>query len=500
MGKQFVKARRRNWDADYYLDLMTGEGFQITEPAGFSLNGSKQKSLYGARSPLFGTNYEDEQAYMERYRCECGRFKSQMFEGEICPFCKTKVEFRDTNIKMTGWINFGTHILINPYFYRVLCQAIGTKVFEEIIKSRYKVNRDGNIEDITEDDIGESFLSPFSLIGIRGFFERYEEILAYFKKKNKKKAKTIDLLLTKKRFVFTSHIPIYSTMLRQQSITSDTFYFKGIDKLINTLFSLSEILKNGVEDIELNYILERSQEKVNKMWDMNFDLIDQKEGFIRGRVLGGPVNYIARNVIIPDPTLYDNEIDLSYHTFLVLFSYKIMYYLMKIEKIPLSRAYERWEQAYIFDETIYEIMLLIIQVEKPRVIINRNPTLNYYSILLMKIRTVKKDSNDFTMSVPLSILNGLNADFDGDILNIIAVIDKAFLYMFRKFDPITRMIISRDNSLINEYFTISKGEKITLYNFLTIGKTECDTPEEYNDKNDENDDIKSASSMIQIDI
>ena len=45
---------------------------------------------------------------------------------------------------------------------------------------------------------------------------------------------------------------------------------------------------------------------------------------------------------------------------------------------------------------------------------------NYYSMLLMKIRTVKKDVTDFTMSIPLSILPGLNADFDGDeyILNV----------------------------------------------------------------------------------
>ena len=35
-------------------------------------------------------------------------------------------------------------------------------------------------------------------------------------------------------------------------------------------------------------------------------------------------------------------------------------------------------------------------------------------MLLMKIRRVKPDGNDFILSVPLSILPGLNADFDGD--------------------------------------------------------------------------------------
>lgn len=32
----------------------------------------------------------------------------------------------------------------------------------------------------------------------------------------------------------------------------------------------------------------------------------------------------------------------------------------------------------------------------------------------MKIREVKPDDRDYALSVPLSILPGLNADFDGD--------------------------------------------------------------------------------------
>ena len=55
-------------------------------------------------------------------------------------------------------------------------------------------------------------------------------------------------------------------------------------------------------------------------------------------------------------------------------------------------------------------------------------------MLLMKIRKVKPDGNDYILSVPLSILPGLNADFDGDILNIIGMVDESISYMFRKFD------------------------------------------------------------------
>jgi len=65
----------------------------------------------------------------------------------------------------------------------------------------------------------------------------------------------------------------------------------------------------------------------------------------------------------------------------------------------------------------------------------------------------------------------------GDILNILALMTPEIIYSFRKFDPITRMIISRDSGLLNDYFSIIKGQLIDLYYFSTIGKMENDQPE-----------------------
>ena len=41
------------------------------------------------------------------------------------------------------------------------------------------------------------------------------------------------------------------------------------------------------------------------------------------------------------------------------------------------------------------------------------------------------------------------------------------------------MIISRDNGLINEYFSIVKGQLIDLYYFSTIGETPNDQEQTY---------------------
>lgn len=409
MGKQIVRVKKVSWDILFYKDIIDNEGFIISEPAQVKIDKDKKKSLYGPQSPLYGTTYEDENAFMERYRCECGSFIGLQFEGETCPICGTKVESKGNDIKYTGWICTGEeNKFIVPYWYNKLKKTIGKKVFPDIITCKQRVDTDGHRSRYEPDENTEP-LSPYSGIGIEEFMFQYENILTYFQSVKKDKYDDLDYLKENKSKVFACHIPIYSTLLRPQSITSDTFYYNSIDRDINTLFNLSRNIKD-CNEIEKPFILQRMQERLNNMFEYNFDLLNGKEGFIRDKLLGGSLNFSSRNVIIPDPTLRDGEIDISYQTFRILFKYHIINYLMSINDIQLAKAYDIWKRSYKFDSHVYEIMSYIIKKENPRILINRNPTLNFYSILLMKIRKVKRDDKDFTLSVPLSILNGLNAD------------------------------------------------------------------------------------------
>lgn len=372
--KRSVRIKRLNWDAEFYSDLLRGDAFIITEPAEISLDGTRQKSLYGPQSPLYGTNYEDEQAFIERYRCNCGEFKGKVFEHEICPLCGTPVEYKDSNIKTTGWISLGANRIISPYYFQVLSSALGKTVFPDIIFAKYKITTDGAKERLKDDDIEGEPSSPYAGVGIDSFYQNYENILEYFKATKKNKVDTINMLLKEKRKVFVSHIPIASTLLRPQSISGDTFYFSSVDKLVNTMYSLSENLKNCI-DVERDFILQRLQQKVNSMWDIYFEELNGKEGWIRGELLGGSLNYTARNVICPDPSLHDNEIDISYQTFLELWKYKIIHFLMVINDWTLSKAYMKWKQAATFDQDVYNVMMYLKEKNNERVLINRNPTL-----------------------------------------------------------------------------------------------------------------------------
>ena len=70
LSKQIVRANRISWDVEFYSDMMNGNGFIISEPSEIKVDRERKKSLYGPQSPLYGTTYSDEQAFIERYRCE----------------------------------------------------------------------------------------------------------------------------------------------------------------------------------------------------------------------------------------------------------------------------------------------------------------------------------------------------------------------------------------------------------------------------------------------
>ena len=466
IGVERVTTNRVNWDVLFYDDIANNNGFIITEPATITLDGKINKTMYGPNSPLFGTTYGDEQAFLERYRCKCGAFKGKQFEGEECPLCHTKIEAKETDIKITGWMSLGNNVIINPYWYKIFIRLIGKKIFPEIITGIERVDTDG-IRHRLVPGVDYESKTPFAAIGIDGFMERFDEIMDYYAKKKKDKKKDFEICKKEKSKVFTHHIPVYSTMLRPSSVTSDTFYYNGIDKQINPLFNLTQSIQD-CEPIEKEYLQQRIQERVNQMWEFNFELINHKEGFIRNKLIAGSLNYTSRCVIVPDPTLRVDEVDLPYQAFRVLYKYRIIYYIMKIDDIPLSKAFYRWKNAYKFDPYVYDIMMHIVNTEQPRILLNRNPTLNYYSMLLLRIRKVQKDDQRATLAVPLSILPGLNADFDGDILNMIAIFEDEFIRMFRNFDPIEKYIISRTTGMLDNKFAISKGQLIDLYYFATF--------------------------------
>jgi DNA-directed RNA polymerase beta' subunit len=467
-----VSLVKLNWDEECEKDFITGRGFEVREAA--FVKGKEEKSMFGIHSPLFATDWDDEDAFAERYSCKCKELKGRVYEGEVCPVCKTEVKFRDVDMTKFGWIKLGGYAIITPIFFKMLRSIIGKKDFPDIIEIEKDITREGQIKEKS------SKTNPFKGIGLIEFQERFDEILDYYWTKKKNKRDMITEVKREREKVFASSIPVYSSVLRPVSFRNETFFFNSIDKKYNVIFADSRLLQNKDRAktskskkarMDDPTILNAIQKNVNELWELVFSEINQKNGHIKDQILGGRINFSARNVIIPDPYLRADEVRLGYLAFLELYKYEIIAHISKINDTTHNQAYEDWYKATIkFDAKIYEIMVYLMKKRKPKILINRNPTINYGSMLLMKIVDIKKDyHDDYTMSLPIQILSVLNADFDGDILNIISLKTKKIAKEYdNTFNPRKNMYVSRNDGLFNDDFNLLKDQMIGLYEFNNI--------------------------------
>ena len=88
---------------------------------------------------------------------------------------------------------------------------------------------------------------------------------------------------------------------------------------------------------------------------------------------------------------------------------------------------------------------------------------------MMRIANVKGDIKDKPLTIPSNVLSCLNADFDGDVMNIFRIIGERFNKEFsRCLNPRYNMYISRINGKINMECVPFKDETAAFYQFNNI--------------------------------
>lgn len=466
-----VRLHLLDLDKTRELDIRSGKGIIIKEKP-FT---KEEKNHYGLQSDWFGTSWDSSDGFKDRYTCKCGSTIGKMYEHKICPECSTEVKLVDVDLEKFGWIVLKEHYLIHPICYKFLETIIGVNVLKDIIAFNRKLDRDGNLKDEDKPDKKH----PFKNIGLIEFRKRFEEILEFYKKKKKDKALLVDVLLMHKDQVFIQSIPVFSTVLRTSLIRGERLFSNKFDTQYNRIFSSVESLNKNKEisivrgkkkvTIPTHIKLAHLQKSLMDLWKLVFEQIDKKTGHIKDSVLAGRVNFSSRQVIVPNAKLKADEIKMGYIGFLELYKFEIIAYLTKTQNITEAEAYDEWYRAGItYSEKVYKIMQHMVNNRKRYVIINRNPTIDFGSMILMRIKEVTPDMDEFTMSIPISILSGLNADFDGDILNIFVVPTTKMAKKLQKINPRKSMMISKNDGLFNSNMGLLKDQIIGLYQFNNI--------------------------------
>lgn len=476
-----------NFDEECKKDIENNNGF-IIEP--FKSIKKDLKAINGIFSPKFGQTLSDVNPYMDRYKCTCGAVRGRLNHGLMCPQCNTRCEFVDDNFSYFGWLELDDpFVCIHPAYYKKIESFFGksSATINGVKRSKLENiidivdNKDINGESVELTDDQKPKNEPFFGIGMIDFVKRFDEIMDYYDKKNTNPNKKIyyDDIYEHIDYVFTHHIPVFSTLLRPTDIKDGTMSYEPTNAMYMMMNKLVTVINKNKSFIDRNpkvknQTLYRLQTKFMELYGELELILSGKKGDIRS-LIGGRYNFSSRNVIVQNPDLRIDQVTLPYVALVIMLEQRIKNVLHRLYNFSFAEAHDIWSAALNKpDPRIEGIIQSIIDEYKKRdgftglpVIINRNPTIAYGGILQMFCVGF---THTYTMGVPLQPLPLLAADFDGDVLNIMLPMMMEFVERaFMIFNPRNAMYISRNDGYFNTAVSMQRDTLINANTLSSLG-------------------------------
>lgn len=458
-----------NLDNERKKDISNGNGFIISAPRPIKDAIKDENGIYSSK---YGQTLQDQSPFADRYRCKCGNpaMQGRLYNGQICPICKTPVTYVGDRFEYFGWaILKDPYHIIHPNLYMNIASLIGGRVFDDIISPNMNRDEDGNeIEPPRTKD------EPFKNIGMIEFYVRFDEIIDYYFNKHPDKIDHYNLIKENRDKVFTQSLPVFTTHLRPYKLEGGEMHYEKTNDIYNIMVSLIsrinddkyKINRKNKPKMQLLYNLQKKYMELDT--EINA-ILSSKKGIIR-TLYGGRFNYTARCVIAPDRELRSDQIKLSYHCLAGLLQQVIINILRKSYNMPYNTAYKYlYEHMSKPDDRIVTILEGLIKENNGiPVLINRNPTISIGSIIKMNVIGIEYN---YTMSMPNNVLKGLEADFDGDTLNILYIINKDFERAASLcFSPRNSLYISKNDGFFNNLYNQQRDTVINLNTFVHLGR------------------------------
>ena len=163
----------------------------------------------------------------------------------------------------------------------------------------------------------------------------------------------------------------------------------------------SSCLLNIFDELNIRYLV---CEQLDKMYKERFNILaNNKQSLLALELRGQPETGMVRAVMTNNFSLEEDDI--------------------MIGSYFLSTLYPRFYKMYSKEDGTIDIDAVNEELVKGDylVLINRQPTIGAKSIVAMKPKFSKKDSERFVLQVNPIVYDGLAADVDGDTINVIAL-------------------------------------------------------------------------------
>lgn len=443
------KLARIDLDAERIEDLQKAKGFIVTEPTSIKKDVKDYNGIFSTR---FGQTLQDLNPFANKYSCTCKHLQGSVYNHQKCPICGDTVKYVGEEMDYFGYITLeDPYYIIHPNLYKSLEFIIGAKVLNNILKINDQKDEDG----YSSIEIQKPKEEPYFGIGMMAFKERWIEILDHYIALSPNKTDYYDDIMEHKRILFTQSIPVYTTHLRPFRIEGTTLFFEGANALYNSMAKFAAL----VNQKQLTMMKRAKKPKDSLLYDLQYnynqlykeieETLARKKGSIRSSY-GGRYDWTARCVITSDPKLEVDQIRLPYNALVEMLQQTIINILHRSYGMSYSDAYKKWYKSQIKrDQRVYDIIQGIIDNEDEGLpcLINRPPTIQYGSILYMNCIGI---NDNFTMSIPLQPIPLLVADFDGDALSILWIINKSVKERASEvFSPKNAMFISRNDGMFD---------------------------------------------------
>lgn len=374
----------------------------------------------------------DEATFSMVPSCDCGKTAGGYMRGKVCPHCDSMV-LTHTEIPLESdlWLRVpeGVTAFINPIHYNKLSEAFKASNID-VIRWLADIHYKGNFN---ENPIVQKLRAFGVKRGYNNFIEHFDEYInilltgKIYTSSSDKRRNIMKWLDENKANMFSQYLPLPNriSLVTERNATGrygEILKFGGGVEAANTMASLNTRIDVPSlplkESITFRCVLllteyHKAQYKFS---------IGKKEGLVRKHICGGRMPFTARNVITSLHGVHEyDELHIPWAMAIGLFRLHLVNKFLRDGYSP-NEAYEILH-GYVNREhplirQYFNELLAECKYKGLPVCFNRNPTLLRGSIQKLYVTKIKDNINDNTISLSVLILNTLNADFDGDALNL----------------------------------------------------------------------------------
>lgn len=380
--------------------------------------------------------------------CDCGKLEGSFNLGKVCKICSTKCKEPHEKIKPILWLKaIDSNIkFINPMLWIQITRMLDSKLdyMRYFCDTRYNPPKEVPlvVQGILRDVLKEERTYQNTMANLHNILI-YLANHSTFKDKDKqtKIRLLIDYYTKYNEDLFSNYLPIINKRLFVVENTPKGIFVNPTNANIEDVVKswLKICSETNVSSRRLSNVMGSTMSGLCTLYLKYFkDFVASKTGMFRKHVYGARSHFTFRCIIVSVEGPHEHDaITVPWIVGLTAFRPHVLNKLIKRGYNYRQASNLIFKSVKIFNQEIYDILEELIKEApdgKIYVQSHRNPSLKQGSSIRVWIKAFNKDPMDYSVKLSALIAKPSNADYDGDELNHIMLLDNNLAEEFATMD------------------------------------------------------------------